>query len=206
MKTLAVMSQKGGAGKSTLTRSLAVAALFSGKRAAIIDADPQGTILRWSGRREASAPSVFSVDQSPLPEMMERIAGMGADLCIIDTPPHAKPLIALAAKSVDAVLIPVRPSPDDLEAIGATVEIIRSFPTRSGMVINAAPVRAQSVVLARAALVAFGIPVCPGVLTDRIAHQYAAAEGLTAMEYEPNGKAAAEVAIIWQWVEKMLLS
>jgi len=206
MKILALMSQKGGSGKSTLARSLAVAGLCDEKRVALIDADPQQTVIRWAQQRESTAPTVFSTDQKPLPEIIAQARAAGAEFCIIDTPPHLRPLIALVANSVDAVIIPVRPSPDDLVAIGATIEIIRAVSVRAGIVINAAPIRTQSAILARSALSAFALPICPSVISDRIAHQYAASEGLTALEYEPSGKAASEVSLVWQWANKILFS
>jgi chromosome partitioning protein len=200
MKTIAVASQKGGVGKSLLTRSLAVAALAEGQRAAIIDADPQASALKWAGRRPHAAPTVRPVGPGGLREALDAYRQAGADLVVIDTPPHARPVVSLAAELADVVIIPVKPYPDDLEAIGATVEIVREINRRAGIVINAAPPKSAALALARAALATFGLPICPVTVVERLSHPYAIAEGVTATEREPNSKAAAEIAGLWAWV------
>lgn len=200
MKTIAVASQKGGVGKSLLTRSLAVAALAEGRRAAILDADPQASVVKWSGRRPYPAPTVRPVGQGGLREALTAYREAGADLVVIDTPPHARPVVSLAAELADVVIIPVKPFPDDLEAVGATVEIIRAVGRPAGLVINAAPPKSAALTLARAALATFGLPICPVTIVERLSHPYAIAEGVTAGEREPSSKAAAEITGLWAWV------
>ncbi|MBF0395050.1 MAG: ParA family protein, partial [Alphaproteobacteria bacterium] len=199
MKTIAILSQKGGAGKSTLARALAVAALEDGRPAAIIDADPQGTVLAWAGRRDAKAPAVAGLDGLPLERTAARWEEAGAEVLLLDTPPHATALIGIAAKLADVILIPVRPSPDDLAAIGPTVEIARQVGKPFGIVFNAAPPRGAALMLARAALTTFG-HVCPTAVVERLGHQYASAEGLTILEREPRSPGAEEVRAVWRWV------
>ncbi|MBF0332656.1 MAG: ParA family protein [Alphaproteobacteria bacterium] len=199
MTTIAILSQKGGAGKSTLARALAVAALEDGRRSAIIDADPQGTIVAWASRRVAKAPAVVALDGQPLDATAARWRQAGAEVIVIDTPPHARAVIALAAELADVVLIPVRPSPDDLAAVGPTVEIVRALNRPYGIVFNAAPPRGAALALARAALSAFG-HVCPIAVVERLGHQYAAAEGLTVLEREPKSNGAEEIRAVWRWL------
>lgn len=201
MKVLAVASQKGGVGKSLFARSLAVAALADGMRSAILDADPQGSVAKWSTRRPHSAPTIRLVGQGGLREALADLKKAGADLVLIDTPPHARPIVSLAAELADAVLIPVKPFPDDLEAIGATVEIVRLVGRKAGIIINGAPPKSAAVTMARAALATFGLPICPTMIVERLSHPYAIAEGLTASEREPNSKAAAEITALWAWVK-----
>lgn len=200
MKTITIASQKGGVGKSLLTRSLAVAALAEGRRAAILDADPQGSAVKWSGRRPYPAPTVRPVGQGGLREALESYRAAGADLVLIDTPPHARPIVSLATELADAIIIPVKPYPDDLEAVGATVEIVREIGRPAGIVINSAPPKSAALTLARAALATFGLPICPVTVVERLSHPYAIAEGVTASEREPSSKAAAEIDGLWSWV------
>jgi len=207
MKIILIAAQKGGSGKSTLARSLAVAALFDGTPTAVIDTDPQGTVSRWASRRSSPAPTVVTTANQPLPDVLSTLRAGGAALVVIDTPPHLRPLISLAAEHADAVVIPVRPSPDDLESVGGTLEIINATGRRAGIVINAAPTTrsVHGLAFARSALATFGHPVCPHEMCDRIAHQYAAAQGQSAQEYEPSGKAAAEIAAVWAWIKKEMI-
>lgn len=206
MEVIAIASQKGGVGKSLLARAFAVAGLIEGKRAAIIDTDPQGNSASWGRRRPHPAPLVLTTEKDPLPRLLERLAANGAELVIIDTPPHAKPIVSLAVEHAGAVIVPVRPYPDDLEAVGPTVQIIRAAGKRAGIVLNATPARAQAVTLARGALATFGLPISPTALCDRVSHPYAIAEGLTAQEREPHSKAAEEVAAVWAWVRAVVMA
>lgn len=201
MKVLTVASQKGGVGKSLFARSLAVAALGDGLRSAVIDADPQGSVTKWSTRRPYPAPTIRPVGQGGLREAVAEFQKAGADLVLIDTPPHARPVVSLAAELADAVIIPVKPFPDDLEAVGATVEIVRSVGRKAGIVINGAPPKSAAVTMARAALATFGLPICPTIIVERLSHPYAIAEGLTATEREPSSKAAAEIEALWAWIK-----
>lgn len=200
MKVLTVASQKGGVGKSLLTRALAVCALAHGRRAGILDADPQGSCVKWSGRRPHAAPTVRPVGQGGLREAVESYRQAGADLVIIDTPPHARPIVSLAAELADFVLVPVKPYPDDLEALGATIEILRGVKVPAGIVINMTAPKSAALTLARAALATFGLPICPTSLVERLSHPYAVAEGLTASEREPSSKAAAEIGALYGWI------
>jgi chromosome partitioning protein len=90
MKTIALLAQKGGSGKTTLSECLAVAAELDGKSAAILDMDPQGTAKSWKARRGTDDPAVISVTMSTLSEDMDRIREAGADFLFIDTPPASR--------------------------------------------------------------------------------------------------------------------
>ena len=77
MKTVAIISQKGGAGKTTLSVHLATAAALSGHSAAIIDLDPQGTAASWGDRRRADAPEVVSGQAARLGVLIEAAQATG---------------------------------------------------------------------------------------------------------------------------------
>ena len=125
MKTILIAAQKGGAGKTTLTRNLAVAAAEDGRHVLCLDLDPQGSLRGWWESREADSPSML--DRDPLPAEIRAAIGAARerfDLCIIDTPPAASEWLAEAIDAADLVLIPVRPSPDDLRAVGTTLAAV----------------------------------------------------------------------------------
>jgi len=118
MKTIVIAAQKGGAGKTTLARNLAVAASQDGRTVLCLDLDPQGSLRAWWEGREADAPAML--DRDPAPHALRatlNAAQAQFDLCIIDTQPAAPEWLAEALGAADLVLIPVRPSPDDLRAV-----------------------------------------------------------------------------------------
>ena len=122
MKTIVIAARKGGAGKTTLTRNLAVAASADGLKVLCVDLDPQASLRGWWERREADAPSMLDRDPQP-PEIKASLAAVSQafDLCLIDTPPTRAEWLNEALVNADLVLIPVRPSPDDLRAVGNTL-------------------------------------------------------------------------------------
>lgn len=205
MQILAVLAQKGGVGKSMVARSLAVQALIAGRKSAIIDADPQGTVVSWSRRREAPAPAVLAVGSRSIRDVLAELGDRGAEFVLIDTPPHAQPIIIMAAKEATATLIVTGPYPEDLEQVGVVAAIVQGLEKSSGILLNKTPGRAHAVALARGALATFRYPVCPTAITQLVAHPYASAEGLTAQEREPGSKAAIEVQHVYDWISRLVL-
>jgi chromosome partitioning protein len=206
MKVLAILAQKGGVGKSMLARSLAVQGLLDGLKTAILDADPQGTVVSWSHRRQAPAPAVMSLGAQGMVEALADLTVRGAELVIIDTPPHAQPVINFAASVADAAVLVTGSYPEDLEQVGVVAGIVRSLDKPSGIVLNKTPPRSHALTLARAALTTFNLPLCPTAITQLVGHPYASAEGMTAQEWEPDSRAAAEIADLWIWVKQRLLA
>lgn len=202
---LAVVARKGGVGKSTLARSIAVQALIEGHKAAIIDADEQATSFKWSRRRKERAPTVEQLDGRTLAEAVAGLKERGAAFIVIDTPPHDQPIINIAADIADASLIITQPYPDDLQEVGVAASILQRTGKAAGIVLNNTPTRAHALTMARAALTAFPMPTCPTALTHLMSHPYASAEGQTAQEREPKGKAAAELADLWAWLKSSII-
>ncbi len=118
MFTVAILSQKGGSGKTTLTLHLAVASGRAGKAAAVIDLDPQASAAGWKDSRPGEAPVVVPVPPSRLPHALQAAKSGGAQLTLIDTAPHAAEAALAAAEAADLILIPCRPGILDLRAIG----------------------------------------------------------------------------------------
>lgn len=200
MYTVAILSQKGGAGKTTLALHLAVAAEQAGKSAAIIDLDPQASATRWKDRRPGDTPAVVSSHAIRLPEVLQAAREHGAHLAIIDTAPHSESSAFNAAKAADLVLIPCRPSILDLQAIKSTVDIVRLADRTAFIVLNHVPPRGTVADEARAAVAAYDMPVSPVQFVQRNAFIHSLIEGLTAQEYEPEGKAAQEIRGFYAWL------
>ena len=141
---LAVVARKGGVGKSTLARSIAVQALINGHKAAIIDADEQATSFKWSRRRKQNAPAVVQLDGRTLAEVVTELKGRQAGFIVIDTPPHDQPIINIAAEAADAALIVTQPYPDDLQEVGVAAAILHRTGKAAGIVLNNTPTRAHA--------------------------------------------------------------
>ena len=200
MHTIAVLSQKGGAGKTTLACALAAAAESAGHPAVLVDLDPQGTAATWSRLREADTPVVTATAVDRLAAVLEAARDAGAALAVVDTAPHVSDEAYQAARAADRVLIPCRAAAADLAAIGATVKLVQRTGTPATAVLNAAPVRSPLVDQAREALDGYGIPTAPVVLHQRIDHVHAYTRGQAATEYAPRGKAAAELRQLFAWL------
>lgn len=201
MRTIAIISQKGGAGKTTLAVNLAAeAARFS--VSLIIDTDPQATASRWGQWRGGGDPEVVDCGAPTLlAGKLAKAAELGADLAVIDTPPHADAMARQAARLADLLLIPCRPRAFDLAAIEATAELVRSSRKPAFVVFNAGPPRAPHIYREAANLIEgeFGLEIAPVVLPERAAFHHSVATGLTAPEHESRGKAAGEIRELWGW-------
>lgn len=199
MRTIAVISQKGGVGKSTVAVHLAVAGTLAGFRTALVDLDPQATARKWGDKREAPEPEVVSDHAERLPQLADAARANGADLLIIDTAPNADRASLAAARTADLILIPCRPAAFDLEAIEATRDLATIAKKPAWVVLSSAPTRSAIVEEARRGLEGQGAKVAPQVIHQRVAYSYAVIDGRTASEYEPEGKAAEEVAALFAW-------
>jgi chromosome partitioning protein len=141
MKTVAVVSQKGGSGKTTLAVHLATAAATAGHVVAIIDLDPQATAASWGDDRTAEGPEVISGQAVRLPALMQTARENGATFLVLDTAPNADQTASLASRAADLVLIPCRPARFDLEAIETTLLLTRAAGKPAYVVLNAVPPR-----------------------------------------------------------------
>lgn len=204
MKTFAIIAQKGGAGKTTLAVNLSVSAEASGYTTALIDVDPQASAAKWGDKRTAETPEVISAQASRLDSFLISAREAGADLVIIDTAPNSDSTALAAAQAADLILIPCRPAAFDLEAIASTVQLARLAGKPAIVVLNAAPIRGSLIDEARQAIATYSVAVAPTVLHQRAAYSNAVIDGRTAGEYEPGGKAAAEIAALFGWLEQQV--
>ena len=200
MKTIAIVSQKGGSGKTTLALHLAVASASSGQNTAVIDLDPQASAANWSDRREAELPVVLSAHASRLPQEIARVREIGGEMLYVDTAPHSDSAALEAARSADLVLIPCRPAILDLEAITNTLAFLRTTGTPVLVVLNAIAATGQDARQAEEALSTHQVETCPVRLGRRVAFARALIAGQAAQEFEPDGKAAREVRMLHTFV------
>lgn len=201
MKVLAVIGQKGGSGKTTISLGLAVQASRAGKSVAVIDLDPQTTAANWSDRRQSDKPAVVSCQVSRLAHVLESAAKDGADLAIIDTPGKSTDALIAAAKVAGFVLMPIQPQLYDIETLGNLKDVLMlAGNPPAAAVINRAPVQGQRHVETRDALVSSGVTVSPVVLYARAAHGDSGNIGQTAADLDPQGKAAGEMAELYSYI------
>jgi len=202
MKTVALLSQKGGSGKSTIATHLAVCAMRDGKAVAIFDIDPQGSALSWAQRRVTEAPPVVQATPVQLPGLLQRAEEQHADLILIDTAGRSDIAAAHVMQAADLVLIPCRPSAADLDAIQDTIRLVaHAKSARAAVVLNQIPIRGRMGEEARAAI-SERLPVAPVGLYLRSAYSRAWNDGRSVEEYEPKGKAAAEIQALYKWIMK----
>ena len=204
MHTIAVISQKGGAGKTTLAVHLAVEAENSGVSTAIVDLDPQASATAWGDSRRQESPAVVSAQASRLRQVLDVARQGGAGLAVIDTAPHSESVALAAAREADLILIPCRPAILDLRAISQTVDLARIASKPAAVVLNAVPPRGPLAGEAVQAVRAYDIEVAPIRLTQRAAFVHCLTAGLTAQEFEPDGKAAQEVRDLFRWIIRQL--
>src|SRR5215475_719043 len=205
MYVLALVTQKGGSGKSTLAVGLAVAAMENGKRVAFVEADPQGTVSKWKERRCDPYPRVVRLaDSVELEGVLSRLDAEGIWLAIIDTAATNNVLALRAIAKADLCLIPVRPSPADIEAAIPTLIAIRRLNRRFAFILNQTPPRGCRLSEAATSLNSLGVLALPYV-GQRNDHQDALGLGLGVTEFAHAGKASEEVRELWRWVLKKLV-
>lgn len=205
MQVIAIAMQKGGVGKSTLARSLAVAASAAGKSVLLIDMDAQQSVTQWSERREVAEPAVLFATENELPKRIAAARQAGADLVIVDTPPARSTEAPAAVEVADLVLIPTTPDVEPLEQMPRTLRLCRGFEVPVFAVVNMAnPTGPGEVAQTLEVIASLGAKAAPAVLHRRKAHRDASAAGLTAQESDPTGKAASEILRLWEWVNVQL--
>jgi chromosome partitioning protein len=204
MRTIVLVTQKGGAGKSTLAIGLAVAAKENGHRVALMETDQQGTVSNWGRRRTISEPRIDRLDSTTEVERaLLALKHNGFALAVVDTPATNNVLSSSAIGTADLCLIPARPSPADIEAALPTLATIRRLGKPFAFILNHTPARSYRLSEAATALNAIGVLALPYIV-QRNDHQDALGAGLGVTEFAPGGKAAEEIRSLWQWVWKKL--
>jgi chromosome partitioning protein len=206
MTVVSIISQKGGAGKTTLAIHLGGAAHDAGFPTVVIDTDPQATACRWGKWRGGLDPDIIDcASHGVLQDKLMTLEQAGAEFVVIDTPPHADIMARTACRAADLILIPCRPRAFDLDAIRATAELAQASGKPAFVVFTAGPVRAALLYAEAGKIIeSIGLKVTPAMLPDRAAFHHAVGEGKTVGEFEPHGKAARDVATLWKWTCKQV--
>jgi chromosome partitioning protein len=203
MKTIVIISQKGGAGKTTLAVHLASAAAAEFVTL-IVDTDPQATASRWGEWRKGVDPEIIDCGAPTLlAGKLSKAAELGAELAVIDTPPHADAMARQAARLADLILVPCRPKAFDLAAIETTAELVKASQKPAFVVLMAGPPRAPLIYKEAAEVIegSFRLQLAPVMLPERAAFHHSTAQGRTAHEFDHDGKAAIEIAALWHWTQ-----
>ncbi len=204
MRVMAFASQKGGSGKTTLAGHIAVQAERAGAGpVAIIDTDPQGSLSDWWNVRQAETPVFAQTFISRLSEDLEKMRAIGIKLLVFDTPPAITATIEQVIRVCDLVAVPTRPSPHDLRAAGATVDLVENLGKPLVFVLNGATPRARITAEAAIALSQHGT-VAPITIHHRTEYASSMIDGRTVMELSGNRRSNEEVVCLWEYLAERL--
>ncbi len=204
MRVIVFASQKGGSGKTTLAGHVAVEAERDGAGpVAIVDTDPQASLAKWWNARTEPAPAFIQSVYSNLFYDLDRARAAGFRLVVIDTPPAVTRAIAEVVSFADLVVAPTRPSPHDIRAVGATVDIAEAHGKPLVFVINGATPQARITSEAAIALSQHGT-VAPSFLHNRVDYAASMIDGRTVMEVDPFCKSSREVGALWRYLRERL--
>ena len=204
MPTIAFLSQKGGAGKTTLATCVARELVLQGKETILIDADPQGSARDWRAASEIDTVPVLGMDRPTLDKDLKAINPNGSKWIIIDGAPRSEVMTASAIRAADMVIIPVQPSPYDIWAASDLVNLVKSRQQiadgkpKAAFLISRAIKRTKLTGEVSDALAEFDIPVFQSFTSQRQTYPAAAAQGLAPSDTEPDGEAAKEIRAILQ--------
>ena len=196
--------QKGGSGKTTLSGHLAVQAQLAGAGPVVlIDIDPQGSLADWWNEREADLPAFAQTTVSRLASDLAILRQQGFKLAVIDTPPAITMAIQSVISVAELIVIPTRPSPHDLRAVGATVDLCERAGKPLLFVVNGATPKAKITSEAAVALSQHGT-VAPITIHHRTDFAGSMIDGRTVMEVDPKGRSAQEVIHLWDYISDRL--
>jgi chromosome partitioning protein len=200
MRVLVFASQKGGSGKTTMAGHIGVMAELAGAGpVALIDTDPQGSLAKWWNCREAPQPAFIHSTFNNLVHDLDQARDQGFKLVVIDTPPAVTKAISEVVAFADLVVLPTRPSPHDLRAVGPTIDIVEARKKQMVFALNCAAARAKITSEAAVALSQHGT-VAPAIVHNRTDFAASMIDGRTVMEADPDGKSAEEIRALWTYL------
>ena len=203
MIKIAIISQKGGAGKTTLAINLAVEAERNNLSSLLIDLDPQSSATEWSDSRQQNYPVVLSSHASRMDKLIEKAEANNASFIFIDTAPHSENSALEAAKIADLVLIPCRAGILDIKAIQSSLNICRLANVKSLVILNALPAQPVIAEEARQAIETIGGNVFECTVGQRIIFSHAMTSGLGVVEFDLKSKAAQEIQNIFELINQV---
>jgi chromosome partitioning protein len=170
-----------------------------GEATAVLDTDPQGSLTSWWNRREEQTPTLVKIDPNDFAAGIARLQAAGIEHLFIDTPPSVHPQLAKLLSHATLAIVPVRPSPDDLDAVGDTLSLIEAAGCPFLFVLTQAKPRTRLQMQAVLALAKHG-KLAPTVIHDRTDFPTAAITGRTVTEIEQEGPSASEVRDVLAYV------
>ncbi len=208
-KVVTMAQQKGGAGKTTLVAQLAVAFAASGRRVALLDIDPQGSLTRWyetrDGAGRADAMVLTAVNGWRAQNVVEKLKA-AHDLVLVDSAPHAEIEAKIAVRAADLILVPIQPTPLDLWATEPTLTLAKAEHRRAMLVINRAQSRMKLAEILTQHIAALGTPLADSTIGNRTAFAASMLEGLGVVETAPRTKAAEEIKALADEIMRLLAS
>jgi len=210
MQVIAVLNQKGGAGKTTIATHLARALQLGGANVLLVDSDPQGSARDWAAVREDQPVPVVGIDRPTIERDLKNIAG-GKDFVVIDGAPQAADLAVSAIKAANFILIPVQPSPYDIWATADLVELVKQRIEVTDGKLKAAFVVSRAIKNTKIgaeiadALNGYGLPVLESRISQRVSYPTTAAGGTTVTDAEPDGEAAREIMALANEIKQLLI-
>ena len=204
VKVYSVMSQKGGAGKTTLAINLAVQSKLQGNNSLIIDIDPQASATMWADVRGVNnEPLVTSSFAARLNNVINVACENNITEIFIDTPPHSQRDLQIASEISDSIIIPCRPNLFDLQAIDNTIGLAKMANKPFILVFNAIHHTSSLAEEAKQAILnKYGnsINVCPQMIVQRLCYVHASTNGEGVQEYDSKGKAASEIQNVYNYI------
>jgi chromosome partitioning protein len=195
MRVVVAASRKGGVGKTNFCVQVGVAAEHAGIPTAFVDLDPMAGLSKWWKRRSADTPLLVRADPD-LATALEHLRSLDIGLVVIDTPPAVSQIVADAVGLADLVVVPIQASPDDLDGVEGTLELLSASNTRSVFVLSRVKSRASMTLDVITALSHHGA-VCPAMLYDREDYKVSKIRGQSVAEFKPSSGAADDVAALW---------
>ncbi len=208
MHVIAVLNQKGGAGKTTIATHLARALQIGGADVLLIDSDPQGSARDWAAVREEQPLSVVGIDRPTIERDLKNIARK--DFVVIDGAPQAADLAVSAIKAANFILIPVQPSPYDIWATADLVDLVKQRIEVTDGKLRAAFVVSRAIKGTKIgseiteALNGYGLPVLATRITQRVGYPGSAAAGSTVLDLEPDSEAAREIIALADEIKRII--
>ena len=200
MRVLVAASRKGGVGKTNLCIQIGVASEQAGVSTAFVDLDPMAGLSKWWSRRAAETPLLVRAEPD-LATALAHCRKLGVGLVVVDTPPAVSQIVADAVELANLVVVPCQASPDDLDGIEGTLELLSASDIKSVFAMSRVKNRAAMVVDVVTALSHHGA-VCSAMLYDREDYKTSKIRGLSAAEFRPKGAAADDVTALWNQISQ----